>query len=102
MKNCKYCDREFEPKNPKGKFCSDKCRVYFSRKPKEPEKKAFDGAIGGLMVPKGTVTKPEKIHIPLVANPEKKEIPPMPTRLPGEDPFDFAARKNKWKKTYGI
>lgn len=28
------------------------------------------------------------------------EIPPMPTRLPGEDPFDFAARKNEWKKKY--
>lgn len=34
MKKCSYCGKDFEPKNPKGKFCSDKCRVYFSRKPK--------------------------------------------------------------------
>ena len=32
MKKCQYCKAEFEPKNPKGKFCSDKCRVYASRK----------------------------------------------------------------------
>lgn len=32
MKKCKHCEKEFKPKNPKGKFCSDKCRVYFSRK----------------------------------------------------------------------
>lgn len=32
MKKCKYCHKEFEPKNPKGKFCSDKCRVYWNRK----------------------------------------------------------------------
>lgn len=31
MKKCKHCGKEFEPKNPKGKFCSDKCRVYASR-----------------------------------------------------------------------
>lgn len=28
-------------------------------------------------------------------------IPPIPVRLPGEDSFDFAARKNEWKKLYG-
>lgn len=28
-------------------------------------------------------------------------IPPIPTRNPGEDAFDFAARKNEWKKLYG-
>lgn len=28
-------------------------------------------------------------------------IPPIPVRLPGEDPFDFAARKNEWKELYG-
>jgi hypothetical protein len=32
MKICKHCEKEFNPKNPKGKFCSDKCRVYYSRK----------------------------------------------------------------------
>lgn len=27
-------------------------------------------------------------------------IPPMPTRNEGEDVFDFANRKNEWKKKY--
>ena len=51
MKKCKRCGKDFTPKNPKGKFCSDKCRVYFGRevlvknhtepdKPKDYTKKA--------------------------------------------------------------
>ncbi len=31
MKKCLRCQKDFEPKNPKGKFCSDKCRVYWNR-----------------------------------------------------------------------
>jgi hypothetical protein len=27
-------------------------------------------------------------------------IPPMPVREKGEDAFDFAQRKNEWKKLY--
>lgn len=34
MKNCLYCKIEFIPKKPFAKFCSDKCRVYFSRSKK--------------------------------------------------------------------
>ena len=30
-----------------------------------------------------------------------KENPQMPVREDGEDQFDFAARKNEWKKLYG-
>jgi RecA/RadA recombinase len=31
-KPCEQCKAEFEPKNPKGKYCSDKCRKAASRK----------------------------------------------------------------------
>lgn len=31
MKNCKNCNKEFEPKSKKAEFCSPKCRVYFGR-----------------------------------------------------------------------
>lgn len=31
MKNCLQCNSEFEPKNPKGKFCSDACKLKFNR-----------------------------------------------------------------------
>lgn len=30
----------------------------------------------------------------------KNNIPPMPTRNEGEDAFDFAQRKNEWKRLY--
>lgn len=30
----------------------------------------------------------------------EKKIPPMPVKEKGEDSFDFAARKNEWKKKY--
>jgi len=38
MKKCLYCNVEFTPKNPKGKFCSDNHRVYWNRqnKPASP------------------------------------------------------------------
>jgi hypothetical protein len=31
MKECLQCKKEFEPKRPHGKFCSDKCRVQYNR-----------------------------------------------------------------------
>lgn len=31
MKKCPICGVEFQPKNPKGKFCSAKCRLKSSR-----------------------------------------------------------------------
>lgn len=46
-------------------------------------KKPFEGAVGGLLVP-------------------KQMIPPMPVKEKGEDSIDFAARKSEWKKKYNI
>lgn len=37
-KECLRCGHEFEPKNPKGKFCSDVCRVYWNRMKKANDK----------------------------------------------------------------
>jgi len=34
MPNCLNCGNDFTPKNPKGKCCSDKCRVSWNRKNK--------------------------------------------------------------------
>ena len=33
-KECLHCETKFTPKNPKGKFCSDRCKVAYSRKNK--------------------------------------------------------------------
>ena len=32
--NCEYCGEKMESKTAKKRFCSDKCRVYFSRESK--------------------------------------------------------------------
>ena len=32
MPLCLNCDTEFTPKNPKGKYCSDRCKVAYNRK----------------------------------------------------------------------
>ena len=45
MKKCINCAIEFTPKNPKGKCCSDKCRVYWNRK------KATQSAVKQLLPP---------------------------------------------------
>lgn len=39
MKRClrKSCGKEFDPNKPKQKFCSDKCRVYYSRENSSPK-----------------------------------------------------------------
>ena len=34
MKSCLRCGKEFEPKRPKSKFCSDTCRAYWHREQK--------------------------------------------------------------------
>lgn len=35
MKKCIVCGADFEPKNPKGKFCSDKCKMKAARDKKK-------------------------------------------------------------------
>lgn len=47
------------------------------------QKKPFEGAVGGLLVP-------------------NQMIPPMPVKEKGEDSIDFAARKSEWKKKYNL
>jgi hypothetical protein len=34
MKKCNNCLKEFEPKNPKGIFCCNSCRVIYFKKTK--------------------------------------------------------------------
>lgn len=42
MKQCLYCEKDFEPKRPTKKFCSDSCRVMNHKKVgKQSEVKPF-------------------------------------------------------------
>lgn len=37
---CEHCAAEFQPKNPKGRFCSARCRVAAARKTTKPRREA--------------------------------------------------------------
>lgn len=45
MKSCLNCQIDFEPNSGKQKFCSDKCKVAFSRQKKEPTTEPEEKAI---------------------------------------------------------
>lgn len=102
---CPVCKKEFNEhtgRRPK-RFCSESCKVKFFnakktvQKNNQPEnKKEVEKQIT-------TVVEPKVIQMRNETQPvaETDCIPPMPTRNPGEDAFDFAARKNEWKKLYG-
>jgi hypothetical protein len=45
-KNCKNCSKDFEPNHGKQIFCSDNCKVYYSRK------KAIVSPTGGVEISK--------------------------------------------------
>jgi hypothetical protein len=102
MKKClrQKCGKEFEPSKPKQVYCSTKCRTYAFREIIQQERKKpkpeLMPEISSYYLPKvGDVKEQTKIAIS-----NKPEIPPMPTRMIGEDALDFAARKNEWKKKY--
>ena len=40
MKKCIVCGDQFEPKNPKGVYCSPKCKMRDARAKKKPPEKA--------------------------------------------------------------
>ena len=99
--NCPVCQNEFNPNTGRRqkRFCSDPCKVKFWNafkkvgKNNQPEKKV------AIEAERETVSEASnKATNPLT---QKEAIPPMPIKEKGEDSFDFAARKNEWKKLYG-
>ena len=98
MTNCPQCGNQFDEKTgrrPK-KFCSDECKVKWwneqrsvkvdAKKPETTQIKDLNGKTTGTT--------------DLTKEPPKSNyaINTIPTRNPGEDAFDFAARKNEWKR----
>lgn len=93
---CKYCGGELNAKNRNKKFCSDKCRVYYNREnPTEPKIILTD-----LTKPNKEI-KPVDVKKPITNTVIDTSKPPIPIRQEGENAFDFAARKNEWKRQYG-
>lgn len=48
MKKCKECGKDFEPKNPKGIFCSLSCRQKDYRKNKNKEFEGYRTAVANI------------------------------------------------------
>lgn len=90
--SCKYCSQKIEAKTTRAEFCSDKCRVYWNREHPKVSLKNFNKTTNDV---KSLTPKPETSDYTI-----NTEIPNMPTRIEGEDVFDFAARKNEWKRLY--
>lgn len=97
--NCKRCNAEFEPKNIRAEFCSDKCRIYFYRKQKRDEKLGVPAlmdykvgkkhlAAGNVLKPKGTLK--DKSNIPKIEY-------DFPVKKIGEQQLDFNIRLEEWK-----
>lgn len=99
MKQCKYegCKKEFNPQKPKAVYCSAKCRVYGNRAANrnkaanEAEIMVKTDRIAGMGNQKSNL----EVSIPSAM---KTSRPPMPVKMPGENPLDYAMRKNEWKR----
>ncbi len=94
MKKCLRlkCQKEFEPNKPKQVFCSDKCRVYFSREKKkgtESLPKVGDDLLNG----KVTKAKQHNHKYTVAVTPNKVNL--YPDRLEGESMIDYKIRTGR-------
>lgn len=71
IKHCGYCDKEFEPKNPKGVYCSATCRVYAGRKKGAENKNSIAPANEDAPVPMPFI---EQMAEPNILDPDKPFI----------------------------
>lgn len=85
IENCLYCGEKMDSITAKKRFCKPRCRVYWNR-----SKKCDNPG-----------QKEDTILSPKIIVQEQVSIPQIPTRNEGENAFDFAARKNEWKRKYG-
>lgn len=79
MKKCKHCGIDFEPKNPKGKFCSDKCRVYNNRTVKQPIK--IDYTPPMITTSAANIEKVNQIIDDVLKDPIRKKLEEYETEL---------------------
>lgn len=88
MKECKQCGEEFEPKNPKGIFCTESCR-------QKDYRKRMGAIIKAARQGKSAVVASIVNRVPK----QPQIASNRPVRLPNEDVFEYSARVNEWKKT---
>lgn len=92
--------------NPIGVRFDDKLlEKYAGLSPQKILNKLTEKELGKVQIQ--DLTKPTHFVKPIT---EKKpttnysintsNIPPMPVKLPGENSFDYAERKNEWKRKY--
>lgn len=116
------CNKDFTPKNKKGVYCSSNCRAAHAYELKKSPKMFYNNNEQSVMMGKEIEILPAWVKTYFEKYPEqliiakstgkiKKiplsdtilniNIPPMPIRKEDEDAFEFAERKNQWKKMYG-
>lgn len=87
--NCEYCGEKMESKTAKKRFCSTKCRVYFSRESKTEVSVASESQILGKIKPIEEVLAKKPVNYPKeYKNPEIKlqnSNPEPPAGLTGID-----------------
>lgn len=121
--NCKECGAKLiQLKGRRVKeFCNSSCRSkYWHTRNRAKKKSTVKEVLSCLEKPDGVATltfrkakkSPKKALVSEglsevnYMNPyeqaayDSPSIPPQPVIQPGEDKFDFAARKNEWKKLY--
>jgi hypothetical protein len=109
-KNCLNCGEFLKQiKGKKSKvFCNSTCRSNYWQKSDRLEKQGFGiDEIIKKLTPKVSIKNNNDVTNEIKPPQQPKtnyaintEIPPMPIRESGEDAFDYAARKNEWKKKY--
>ena len=96
MKKCNHCGKDFEPKNPKGKYCSDKCRVYASRK-------AISQTIPNGKTKVVDLTKKTEMEIKPKTNPIPRTLDELKALCPPElTGFDRSMWIANERQKYGI
>lgn len=109
---CPICQTEFNEhtgRRPK-RFCGVACKIKFFNLKKKADRLIKDLGTEATNRDNALINAARGRNATGVNNDEGKtektkkklELPTMPVKQPGEDPFDFAARKNEWKKKYGI
>ena len=101
---CLYCKKEMQSKYRSKKFCSDKCRVYFSRENKVaveiigeqkvfvPKNQPVLDKFGKILVSEGEVKKETK---PIEETMKQFPLREPPPRLKGESSIDYRIRMSE-------
>jgi hypothetical protein len=97
LRNCLFCKIEFEPKKPKAKYCSAKCRVYGNRKIKAQIKPSIQGLTITLpaQAKEGDTLIISSKEAIAVVKPQQRQEPPENALI--DKMVEIGNKEPKWK-----